>query len=76
MTFSKDELSSLVAVWGRIEDVATAIVLLGVVGEFVSELTSWIKSCRWKHRTVVVSTLAVIAGIAGELARLIHKAEA
>lgn len=68
MTFSKDQLTSLVAFWGTLEDIATAVVLIGVAGEFVAELTHFIKSRRLKQRIAALSTLAVIVGVAGELA--------
>ena len=68
MALTKEALSTLIEKWGTIEDVATGIVLIGVVGEFVAELTKLLKSGIWKRRIAAYSTLAVIIGIAGELA--------
>lgn len=64
---TKESLSTLIGIWGNLEDVATGVVFLGVAGEFVAELTKLIKNDLWKRRTVVISTLAVLSGIAGEL---------
>jgi hypothetical protein len=68
MALTKEALSALIDTWGTVEDISTGVVLVGVVGEFVAELTKCIKNRRWKHRIAAWSTLAVIVGIAGELA--------
>lgn len=50
--------------WGYI---ATGAVLLGVVGEFVTELTNWICDARLRKLIEKLSVLVLIAGIAGEI---------
>lgn len=67
MTLTKEELSGLIDWWGTIEDISTGVVLIGVAGEFIAELTTLIKKERRKRITIVISTLLVIVGIAGEL---------
>jgi len=67
MMLDKIALASLIERWGPIEDASTAVVLLGVIGELIAELTPVIRSERSKKRLAVISTLAVIIGIAGEL---------
>jgi hypothetical protein len=42
-------------------------VLVGVVGEFVTELTKWIKEDRLRHLVEKLSVLILIVGIAGEI---------
>jgi hypothetical protein len=68
MALDKAALSSIIECWGSIEDAATAVVLIGVIGELVAELTHLVRSDRWHRRLAVGSILAVIIGIAGELA--------
>jgi hypothetical protein len=46
---------------------STALVLIGVIGEFVGELTNWVSSELWKRRLLVASTLTLIIGIAAEI---------
>ena len=67
MNLEQTALTALIDRGAIIEGWATAIVLIGVAGEFVAELTALIHSEKWKKRTVITSTLLVIAGIAGEL---------
>jgi hypothetical protein len=47
--------------------IATALVLIGVAGESVCQLTEWIKSTSRKHNVEKVSALVLIAALAGEI---------
>jgi hypothetical protein len=50
--------------WGYI---ATGLVLAGVIGEFVTELTHWIKDRAFRKLVEKTSVLILIIGIAGEI---------
>jgi hypothetical protein len=43
------------------------IVLVGVVGESVADLTNWIKDTKLKKRVEIISALVLIVGLTGDL---------
>jgi hypothetical protein len=60
-------LNSSLRFWGWVGYVATALVFIGVVGESIVELTSWVKSPLRKTTIGKVSALLLILGLATEL---------
>jgi hypothetical protein len=57
------------AFWEYVEDVATAVVLIGVIGEYIADFTEWGLT---QKRLGKVFTLILIAGIAGELLAVVR----
>jgi hypothetical protein len=69
MALTVADLSSLkssLKFWEAFEYLATAIVLLGVIGEYIAEFTKWAANRRIERRLGKGSTLVLIVGIAGE----------
>ena len=66
-----DSISSLTASdswWGTFLVVSTLIVLVGVAGEAIVELTKWLDKCPNAKKIIEVSAVFVlIVGVAGEL---------
>jgi hypothetical protein len=55
--------------WEYLEDAATAVVLVGVIGEYLAEFTRWGMNRKSLGK---VSTLILIVGIAGELLAVVR----
>jgi hypothetical protein len=66
-----DKLASLTSLdgwWDTFLLISTLIVLIGVVGEVIADLTNWLDNCSATKRSVeLCAALLLIAGIAGEL---------
>jgi hypothetical protein len=60
-------LSSAAEFWENAGYLATSIVVLGVVGEAVADLTTWIRGERRRKLTEKLSVLLLIAGLAAEI---------
>lgn len=67
MTLDKDALSALIDAWGNVEDIATIIVTLGVIGESVELIPRLVKRPSLRHWINLASTIVLIAGLVGEL---------
>jgi hypothetical protein len=67
MDFDLTALQSEADFWEHAGYVATFLVIAGVVGETVADLTTWIRSEQRKKRTERLSALLLIAGLAAEI---------
>jgi hypothetical protein len=63
---------SPLAFWEWFEYVATAIVLVAVIGEYVAEFTEWANTRGYKDRLGKLATLVLIVGVAGELLGVVN----
>jgi len=68
-------LRSLLDCWDIVAYVATAVVFLGVVGEYVGEFTRFPRSEENRVWLKKFSTLVLILGLAGELVSLIRTSQ-
>jgi hypothetical protein len=71
-------LNSLLQRWEIVEYVSAAIVLLGVIGEFLTEFTNFLKVREDAHRKNLLGKFAVlvlIAGLAVELVSLVRTSQ-
>jgi hypothetical protein len=65
-----DALKSSLDWWFVVEYVSTAIVFIGVVGEYIAEFTRFAESRQLVRPLGKISTLVLIVGLAGELVSL------
>jgi hypothetical protein len=68
-------LESALDFWDWFEYGATALVLIGVIGEYVADFTRVSESNKWKNLVGKISTLLLIVGISGELLGLVKISE-
>src|SRR3989442_15932761 len=64
-------LESSLRRWEWVEYIAAAVVILGVVGEWINDFSAWLKRWRYKRRLAKGSTLVLIGGLACELLGLV-----
>jgi len=67
MALDMDALGSSLFCWEIGGYIATAIVVIGVIGESVVEFTDWIKSPQTLSRVGIASALILVIGLAGEI---------
>jgi hypothetical protein len=67
-------LSSL-SFWEGVEYAATAVVILGVIGEFIADFTKVSSDKEKSHRIAKLSTLILIGGLAFELIGLVRTSQ-
>jgi hypothetical protein len=67
-------LESALTCWTRVEYASAAVVLIGVIGEYVNDFTHWFRALRRHRRLGKGSTLLLIAGLAVELLGLVKTA--
>jgi hypothetical protein len=67
MNLDISELEAASAFWESVGYAATVIVVIGVIGESIADLTTWIKVERRKHVVERVSVLLLIAGLTAEI---------
>lgn len=67
MALDMDALGSSLFWWEIGGYIATAIVVIGVVGELIVEFTDWIKSPQTISRVGIASALILVIGLAGEI---------
>lgn len=67
MSLDISELMSKSGCWEIAGYIATGIVLIGVAGEVITDLTLWIKSKGLRRQIEIASALILLVGLAGEI---------